>query len=1039
MKYIMKIKFTIIISLLVLFTVALRAQNGNITLAGIVMTEAGEEMIGVSVVVKENKGHGTVTDIDGRFRLTNLSKGNTLVFSYVGYADQEMRINSTDERLRIVMKEDANLIDEVVVVGRGTQRKISVTGAVTNVEVAQLQVPSSSVTNMLGGRIPGIIAVTRSGEPGNDFSEFWVRGISTFGAGSSALVLIDGVQGNLNDLDPADIESFSILKDASATAVYGMKGANGVVLVTTKRGVAGKLKIEVKSNISLSHSGRTPDYVNAHDYASLANEARVVRNERPLYSSAELKLFETNLDPDLYPNVDWQDVVLRDYTWNQQHHLSASGGGQAARYYMSLGIQTKDAIFKQDKGINKYDTNVNYNKYNFRANVDINMTSTTNLVLGLETVIVNQNFPGYSSNSDDAYGIDKMWEALAGMTPVTVPIMYSDGTLPGYGKNADQQSPYVQLNHTGYQKYYRNSNKLNVSFAQDLSMITKGLSFTALFHMLSNSDMTSHRTKTPTLYYASGRRRDGSLKSDVTVEGKDPGYNRWTTVDRTYYFETRAIYERLFGTDHRVTGLINFNLEDKESSIHGTDLTAIPKRYVALSSRATYSYKDTYVVEGNFGYTGSEAFAKGKKWGTFPAVSVAWVPSQYKLVTDNLPFIDFFKIRASYGVVGNDKLTHDDSVRFPYLTIMDRDSDVGGTYWDPDHGIIRETQVGAANLRWEKSEKYNLGIDLKLFNQRVDLVMDFFKDVRSGIFQQRASVPEEMGLPSLPWANVGKMKSWGMDGSLSYTQPFNKDTYLVFRTNLTLSKNEILEFEEATIRYPYQTAVGYEAWIKRGLIAEGLFKDDEDIANSPRQTFGEVRPGDIKYRDVNGDGKVDTEDVVPLKHSDNPGLNYGFAAEFNWKNWNINVFFEGLGRLSHFYGGSGYYPFANGNTGNVLQIVADQSNRWTPASFSGDPATENPNARFPRLTYGNNPNNNRESTFWMVDGDYLRLKNVQVSYTLKNKFLNRIGLESAIISFIGDNLHVWDKVKLYDPAQFRDQGRRYPIQRVYTLQAVLKF
>lgn len=1053
-KYIMKITFTIIIGLLALFAVALHAQNGNITLAGIVMTESGEEMIGVSVVVKENQGHGTVTDMDGRFRLNNLSKGRTLVFSYIGYDNQEIHINSTDERLRIVMKETASLIDEVVVVGRGTQRKVSVTGAVTNVEVSQLQVPSSSVTNMLGGRIPGIIAVTRSGEPGNDFSEFWVRGISTFGAGSSALVLIDGVQGNLNDLDPADIESFSILKDASATAVYGMKGANGVVLVTTKRGVAGKLKVEVKSNVSLSRSGRTPNYVDAHSYARLANEARMVRDERPIYTDAELRLFETNLDPDLYPNVDWQDVILRDYTWNQQHHLSASGGGQAARYYMSLGIQTKDAIFKQDKGINKYDTNVNYNKYNFRANVDINMTSTTNLILGLETIIVNQNFPGYSSNNDDADGIDKMWTSMAGMTPVTVPLIYSTGELPGYGRNSDQQSPYVQLNHTGYQQYYRNTNKLNVQFAQDLSMITKGLSFTALFHMTSNSDLTSHRSKQPALYYATGRKRDGSLDTKVTVEGRDPGYSRGSTVDRTYYFETRGIYERIFGTDHRVTGLINFNLEDKMSSIHGSDLTAIPKRYVALSARATYSFKDTYVVEGNFGYTGSEAFAKGKKFGTFPAVSFAWVPSQYKFVTDNLPFIDFFKIRLSYGVVGNDKLTWDDSVRFPYLTIMNRtapNSNWGGwkdndkiseypnTYWDPSIGIIREDQVGATNLRWEKSQKYNLGIDLKLFNQRIDLVMDFFKDVRSGIFQQRASVPEEMGLASLPWANVGKMKSWGMDGSLSYTQPFNKDTYLVFRTNLTLSKNKVLAFEESTIRYPYQTAVGYEAWIKRGLIAEGLFRDEEDIANSPLHTFSQVRPGDIKYRDVNGDGKIDVEDEVPLKHSDNPGLNYGFAAEFNWKNWNINIFFEGLGRLSHFYGGAGYYPFYQGSIGNVLDIVADQKNRWTPASYSGDPATENPNARFPRLTYGDNPNNNRQSTFWMVDGDYLRLKNVQISYTLKNKLFNRIGLDSAIISFIGDNLHVWDKVKLYDPAQFKDQGRRYPIQRVYTLQAVLKF
>lgn len=1028
----MKIKLNIlIIGLLISFASILRAQDGNVSVGGMVMTESGEEMIGVTISVKESPGHGAITDIDGRFQIAKLKKGQTLVFSFIGYENVEVLVNNTDKRMSITMKETANLIDEVVVVGRGTQRKVSVTGAVTNVEVANLQVPSSSVSNMLGGRVPGVIAITRSGEPGKDFSEFWIRGISTFGAGSSALVLIDGVDGNLNDLDPADIESFSILKDASATAVYGMKGANGVVLVTTKRGTAGKLRIDVKTNVSFSHSPRMPKYVDAHDYARLANEARVVRDQRPVYTDAELSLFQTGLDPDLYPNINWRDVILRDYTWNQQHHLSASGGGPNARYYLSLGIQTKDALFKQDKGVNPYNTNVNYNKYNFRANVDVNMTSTTNLVLGLETVIVNQNFPGYGDNSD------QLWITQANMTPVTVPLVYSTGQLPAYGRNNDQQSPYVLLNYTGYRKFYRNTNKLNVQLKQDLSMLTKGLSVSALFHMNANNEMTSHRSKTPTLYYASGRKRNGELDLKTTVEGTDPAYNHWTLVKKTYYFETRANYERAFG-DHRVTGLVNFNLEDKSSSEFNTDLTAIPKRYVALSSRATYSYKDTYMLEGNIGYTGSEAFENGKKFGVFPAVSVAWVPSQYQIVKDKMPFIDFWKLRFSYGVVGNDKLTWDDSVRFPYLTIMERND--GSTSWDPSNGTIVENQVGASNLRWEKSKKLNLGLDLKMFNQRVDLTVDIFKDTRTGIFQQRASVPEEMGLVSLPWANVGEMESKGIDGNLSYTQPFSKDTYLVLRANVTLSENKVLRFEENTVRYPYQTSVGYQAWINRGLIAEGLFKDEEEINNSPIQKFSnDVRPGDIKYRDVNGDGQVNWDDAVPLKNSQDPGLNYGFAAEFNWKNWNFNVFFEGIGRVSYFYGGTGYFPFLGESTGNVLQMVADQKNRWTPAAYSGDPTTENPHARFPRLSYGDNANNYQQSTFWMVDGSYIRLKNVQVSYQLKTKWLQRIGLQSATLSFIGDNLHIWDKVKLYDPAQGKDKGMKYPLQRVYTFQAILKF
>lgn len=1027
----MRKRLFLIASLLFFLISMLPAQNGDITVAGIVITESGEEMIGVTVRVKEAPEIGTITDLDGRYQLKGLKKGQTLIFSFIGYDNVEVEVSHSDRKVNVTMKETANLIEEVVVVGRGTQRKISVTGAVTNVEAASLQVPASSVSNMLGGRVPGVIAITRSGEPGNDFSEFWIRGISTFGAGSSALVLIDGVEGNLNDLDPADIESFSILKDASATAVYGMKGANGVVLVTTKRGVAGKLKVDVKSNVSLSHSPRMPKYVDALDYARLANEARAVRDQRPIYSDAELALFESGLDPDLYPNINWRDVILRDYTWNQQHHLSASGGGTNARYYLSLGIQTKDALFKQDKGVNPYSTNVKYKKYNFRANVDVNMTKTTNLILGLETVIVNQNYPGYGDNSD------ALWQAQANLTPVTVPLVYSTGELPAYGRNNDQQSPYVLLNHTGYRKFYRNTNKLNVQFRQDLDMLTKGLSVSALFHMNANNEMTSNRSKTPALYYASGRKRNGELDMKPTVEGADPAYSQWTLVKKTYYFETRANYERLFG-DHRVTGLVNFNMEEKTSSEYNTDLTAIPKRYVALSSRATYAYKDTYMLEGNIGYTGSEAFENGKKFGTFPAISLAWVPSQYQIMKDKAPFIDFLKLRFSYGVVGNDVLTWDNSVRFPYLTIMDRNNNT--TDWDPSNGTITETQVGADNLRWEKSKKYNLGLDLKMFNQRFDLTVDFFKDIRSGIFQQRASVPEEMGLSSLPWANVGEMESKGIDGNISFTQPFGKDTYLVLRANMTLSENKVLRFEENTVRYPYQTNVGYQIWVNRGLIAEGLFKNEEEIANSPKQTFSnDVRPGDIKYKDVNGDGQINWDDHVPLKNSQSPGLNYGFATEFNWKNWNFSVFFEGIGRVSYFYGGAGYFPFYNESTGNVLQIVADQKNRWTPASYSGDPSTENPNARFPRLSYGNNANNYQQSTFWMVDGSYLRLKNVQVSYLWKANWMRRIGLQSATLSFIGDNLHVWDKVELYDPAQGGDKGIKYPLQRVYTLQVQLKF
>jgi len=1008
------------------------AQSG-LTASGSVMSESGEAQIGVSVVVKENPSKGVVSDLDGHFKISGLQKNQTLVFSFIGYEKKEIKVEKTDEKMLIILKEIVKELDEAIVVGHSTQRKISVTGAITNVEIKDLKAPATSVSNMLAGRVPGIVSQLKSGEPGKDFSQFWIRGISTFGAGSGALILIDGVQGDINTLDSEDIESFSILKDASATAVYGVRGANGVVLVTTKKGVAGKLSVDVKTNVGISYSPRMPNYVDANTYATLANEASMSRGGDPIYNSVDLALFKNGLDPDLHPDVNWRDAILRNTTWNQQYHIGISGGAQVARYYMSLGVMNKDALFKQDQGVNLYSTNVGYKQYNFRANVDVNLTPTSILTLGLEDVLVNQNYPGYGNSSQS------LWDAQANLTPVTVPIVYSTGQLPAYGTFNDQINPYVLLNYSGFKKYYQNNNKLNVQFQQDLSMITKGLNFTALFNMSNNSEMTQTRTKTPALYYATSRNRDGTLAMQKKRDSSDPLFSVDTYVDRKYYFEAHANYERLFNKKHRVTGLAHYYMEDFISSYDRsipwapkplTDLTAIPKRYIGFSGRATYSYDDTYMIEGNIGYTGSEAFEKGKKFGVFPAVSLGWVPTQYKFMRDNLSVLDYLKFRGSYGVVGNDRM----DTRFPYLTLM---GPTGSGLWNSGNGYT-ETQVGSNNLIWETATKANFGIDAKFLKNKFDFSVDFFQDIRSGIYQQRASIPEEMGLVSLPFANVGKMKSWGVDGHLSFTQKINKDAYFVLRANFTQAKNVVLQYEEAIVRYPYQSTVGYTYNVQRGLIALGLFKDEADVKNSPRQTFtNEVLPGDIKYKDVNGDGVIDDYDKVPLNYSDVPQIQYGYATEFNWKNWNISVLFEGVARVQYFEAGRGFYPFDAKEVGNVLDIVA--ADHWTSRDISGSAATENPNARFPRLTYGYSGNNSRNSTFWLTDGSYLRLKNVQISYMMKTDFLKRAGIKNATFSIIGDNLHVWDKVKIFDPGQANSNGAAYPLQRVVTLQMNLKF
>jgi len=1021
-----RILFAIIVAFLCPFLYA-QAQT-DLNVGGLIMTENGEEIIGATVSIKEVPGKGVVTDLDGRFKLKEIKSGQTLVVTYIGYKKYEQKITKSDERMRIILHEVIDNMDEVVVVGQGTQRKISVTGAITNVDKKDLHVPATSVSNMLGSRVPGIISVTRSGEPGNDYSQFWIRGISTFGANSSALVLIDGIEGDLNRLDPEDIESFSILKDASATAVYGTRGANGVVLVTTRRGKAGKLRVDGKVNFNYSYSPRMPEYVNAYEYASLANEAAVSRGLDPIFNDVDMQLFKNGMDPDLHPNVNWHDVILRHHTWYQQAHFSASGGGQVARYYLSLGMLNKDGIFKQDSKLKERSSNVKFRQYNFRANIDVNLTRTSTLTLGIETSIQDRNYPGYGDSSD------ALWQACSTLTPITVPLVYSSGVYPAYGSDNNKISPYVLLNMTGSRQYYGNNTKMNLAYNQDLSSITKGLSATLLFNFDTNSSLSENRTKWPSLFYATKRKRDGELDLNKVRDYQSQQYSNSQYVDRKYYFEAHLNYDRLFGKDHRVGGLIHYYMSDYKSSGNTTLLTAIPKRYIGLSSRLTYSFKDTYFIEGNLGYTGSEAFEKGHRFGTFPAISGGWIPTQYKVVHKLIPWLSYLKFRVSYGEVGNDQIS---GSRFPYLSLMG--SGNSGP-WNSGEGIT-EVQVGSNNLRWEKAVKQNLGIDMKLFNERIDLSVDFFKDIRSGIYQKRASIPAEMGLASMPYANVGKMKSWGVDGHITYFQPIGKEAGLTLRANFTQSKNKVLEFEESIKSYPYQYTAGYTWGIQRGLVALGLFKDEEEIRNSPRQTFAsEVLPGDIKYKDVNGDGVINYDDQIPLKYSGIPEIQYGFATEVYWKNWTLSVLFGGVSHVQYYAGGSGYVPFEQRETGNILKIVADQRNRWTAASFSGDPSTENPNATFPRLSYGQNANSMVYSTFWLRNGAYLRLKNVQLAYKFDKELVKKVGMSDASISLIGENLALWDHGDgIFDPSQANGNGAAYPLQRVFTLQINVSF
>ncbi len=526
---------------------------------------------------------------------------------------------------------------------------------------------------------------------------------------------------------------------------------------------------------------------------------------------------------------------------------------------------------------------------------------------------------------------------------------------------------------------------------------------------------------------------------------------RYNHQDAQYYkihFEGTATWDRLFARKHRVGALVYYYMSSQQTmdgSIDGRpeslrSMYAIPIRYQGISSRLTYGFDDTYFLDANFGYTGSENFQAGHRFGFFPSVAAGWVPTQYKFITENLPWLNFLKIRGSYGLVGNDRLTDE---RFPYLTLMTNSNGGGG--WGSNVGYITEERVGANNLQWEKAKKLDVGIEGRLLNNKIDFVVDFFQDRRDGIYQRRTQIPDYAGLVSMPFGNVGRMKSYGADGNISFSQSFGKDWSLTVRGNFTYSANKVENWEQAEQPYPYQNYTGYVNNAFRGLIALGLFRDELDVKQSPTQTFGSYMPGDIKYKDVNGDGVIDDNDRVPLSYPNYPKLMYGFGGEVRWKNLTLGIMFKGTGNTDYYYvngtsGGEGYIPFYNGSTGNVLQLVADQRNRWTPASYSGDPSTENPNALYPRLSYGRNENNNQLSTFWHTNARYLRLQEINLNYhVIPGQLLRTLGVSSMDVQFVVNNVAVWSPVKLWDPEQAEYNGGAYPIPRTFSLQLYVNF
>jgi TonB-linked SusC/RagA family outer membrane protein len=1016
--------------LLSYFNLPAQQEDKSFVIEGTVYDEEENPFEGVTIYLKDKVTLGTGTGSDGKFSIRT-SRGNTLVFSFVGYGKVEYLVTEEKKDVEIRLGPDEAQLDEIVVVGLGTQRKISSVAAVSTIDIKELQTPAPSIANMLGGRMAGIITTQVSGEPGKNIADFWIRGIGTFGANDKALVLIDGLEGDLNSIDPADVESFSILKDASATAVYGVRGANGVVLVTTKRGEEGKLQITLRSNYSLSYITRLPEYLRAYDYAKLMNEAYEVRGEKPRYSDIQLDVIKYGLDPDLYPDVSWQDEILKRASFRHSQFASARGGGSIARYYVSLGLTSETAAYKTEKD-NPYASNTAYNRYSFRSNLDMNLTKSSVMYFGVDVFSSDNKRPGQANT-------DYIWEAQARITPLLFPTMYSNGLLPSYGAN-NLMSPYVLINHTGKSSDQSNSTMLTLALNQDLEMITEGLTFRVQGAYNRSGSFYEARFTTPAIYRAVGRNSKGDLLTQLQQDESKVAYSSSESAYRKYHLEGALNYNRVFGNKHRVGGLVYYYMSDEKTTGKMSSLDAIPVRYQGVSSRITYGYRDTYMIDVNFGYTGSENFIPGEQYGFFPSIAAGWVPSSHQWVKDNLKWISFFKIRGSYGTVGNDRIG---GARFPYLTRVT--ADPGKNPWGSG-GVetVHVSRVGADNLRWEKAIKSNLGIDANFLDSRISLTVDIFNDQRDGIFQERVQIPNYVGLINMPYGNVGKMRSWGSDGNISFTQKIAKDMSVTVRANYTYSQNLVQNWEKVNEKYPYQELNGFPHNIVRGYQSLGFFKDEDDIRYSPKQSFGEVMPGDLKYKDINGDGIVDPEDRVPLSfNSMFPLVMYGIGGEFSYKNFSVGVLLRGTAKMEYYRtdneSGMGYIPFSGEEIGNVLVQFRDPATRWIPKDYitahGMDPSlAENPNALIPRLSYGPNSNNSQVSDFWKGEARYLRLQEITLNYSLSRAFLRKIGISSVALQLVANNIYVWDKVKIFDPEQANKNGQAYPIPAVYSFQ-----
>ena len=1047
----------VVLLLVFLLSTQVFAQKANVT--GRVQDVNGDPLIGVTVTEKGTENR-TITDVNGTYNITCNVGHAVLVAEYIGFKTEEKKVNAT--LVDFILTEEASKLDEIVVTGYSTQKKVSVLGAQSSLKMEHVKAPVGNMSSVLAGRVSGVVSVQRTGVPGQDDSDIWIRGISTLtNRNEGPLVLVDGIERSFNNLDPEDIESITVLKDAASTAVYGVRGGNGVIIITTKPGIVSKPKFSVDFYQGITQLTKIPELVDGIEYMNAVNEAYHNTYNKTYYTDqyitntkiangmtltaaeqeyANSVAGDRTINKYLYPNVDWMSELYNKTGWNRRANVNIRGGAPNASYYISLSYYQEKGLTKTDPA-QDYSSEITYDRYNFLTNINLKASKTTNVDVGVSGWLSSGNYPHVS--------LSDIYSRAMSTNPVIYPVQYPNGENPGISPdNKELDSPWVTLTRRGYQTQHQTQINTNLKITQDLGFWnwSKGLTARALVSFDVKATQSLHYQVYDSTWKPTGSKdpttgvwiddanlydEDGNLVLSEQYKGNTSmsvSSDKW--VYRTFYFEAALDYHRTFARHHNVSGLVVFNMRNYLDANGASLFTTLPYKQQSLSGRLTYDYDNRYFVEANAGYTGSENFEPGHRFGFFPAFAIGWVPSNEKWWKPMSKVISFLKIRYSNGVVGNDS----SGDRFSYFTKIDSGNDYS-TYWRSNgaSGGLAYSNYGY-KAQWSKIHKHDVGIDINFLKDDLTVVVDLFKERRSNIFVSRENVPLIAGFANTISANMGIVENKGYELSFEYNHQFGKDWFVSVRGNMTENEDKVIENGQADPAYPWLDQRGHNVLAEWGYVAEGLYSSEEQIQERGITQFGEtypgqlVKPGDIMYKDMNGDNHIDEYDKVAISRGDIPRIYYGFGGDVRYKNLGLGILFQGVADAERILRGSGIRPFESSQGGGTL--YANITDRWS----ADDPT--NDNVFYPRLAWGatdpSNINNYQTSTWWKKDVSFLRLKQFTVSYYFPKSWTRGI-VQGGRFYIMGENVLTFSKFKLWDPELNTDNGISYPNVRTFSV------